>query len=111
MSFDPTVCPVSVRLHWAMTCLTADIELPSDEQIIAAGREILEASKDWKKGKAYQKNTVQTYSRSKDPGDSASWYCRVSEHDASEATFDEFWGKIGINHSENEKEYVRLSEE
>jgi len=81
-------------------------ELPSEEQVIAAAREVLEASKGWKKGKKYQKNTVQTYSRPKGPGDGAPWYCRVSEHTAAEATFDEFWNKIGINHSENEKEYM-----
>ncbi|KAI9446496.1 hypothetical protein H4582DRAFT_569251 [Lactarius indigo] len=59
-------------------------ELPSDEQVVTAGREVLEASKGWKKGKVYQKNTVRTYSRSKGPGDGASWYCRVSEHTAAE---------------------------
>jgi hypothetical protein len=78
--------------------------LPSEEQVIAAAREVLEASKGWKKGKAYQKNTVQTYSRPKGPGDGAPWYCRVSEHTTAEATFDEFWSKIGSDHSENEKE-------
>ncbi|KAH9043278.1 hypothetical protein EDB85DRAFT_1914411 [Lactarius pseudohatsudake] len=83
-------------------------ELPSDEQVVAAAREVLEASKGWKKGKAYQKNTVRTCSNPKGPGDGASWHCRVSEHTAAEATFDEFWSKIGINHSENEKEYVTL---
>jgi len=80
--------------------------LPSDEQVVAAGRDVLEATNSWKKGKRYQKNTVQIYSRPKGPGDGASWYCRVSEHTAAEATFDEFWSKIGSNHSENEKEYI-----
>jgi len=81
-------------------------ELPSDEQVLTAAREVLDASKGWKKGKAYQKNTVQTCSRPKGPGDGAPWYCRVSEHAAAEATFDEFWSKIGVNHAENEKEYM-----
>ncbi len=96
-----------------MTCLIANAELPSDEQVIAAAREVLEASTGWKKGKAYQKNTVRTYSRPKGPDDGAPWHCRVSEHAEAEATFDEFWSKIGTNHSENEKEYARpsLSEE
>jgi hypothetical protein len=89
-----------------MTFLTDCIELPSDEQAVAASREVLEATKGWKKGKSYQKNTVQTYSTPKGPGDGAGWYCRVSEHTPAEATFDEFWSKIGDNHSENEKEYV-----
>lgn len=80
-------------------------ELPSDEQVIAAAREVLEASKGWK-GKANQKNTVRTYCRPKGAGDGAPWHCRVSEHTAAEATFDEFWSKIGVDHSENEKEYI-----
>jgi hypothetical protein len=84
-----------------------NVELPSDEQVVAAGREVLEATDGWKKGKKYQKNTVQLYSRPKGPDDGAAWHCRVSEHTPAEATFDEFWGKIGSNHSENEKEYVR----
>ena len=87
------------------TCLTASTDLPSDEQVIVAAREVLEATKGWK-GKANQKNTVRTYSRPKGTGDGAPWHCRVSEHTAAEATFDEFWSKIGVNHSENEKEYV-----
>ncbi|KAI0301989.1 hypothetical protein BC826DRAFT_1089826 [Russula brevipes] len=81
-------------------------ELPSDEQAVAASREVLEATKGWKKGKSYQKHTVQTYSAPKGPGDGAGWHCRVSEHTPAEATFDEFWSKIGDNHSENEKEYI-----
>jgi hypothetical protein len=80
-------------------------ELPSDEQVIAAAREVLEASKGWK-GKANQKKTVRTYSAPKGAGDGAPWHCRVSEHTAAEATFDEFWSKIGVNHAENEKEYM-----
>lgn len=75
---------------------------------MAAGRVALEASNGWKKGKTYQKKTVQTYSRLKGPGDGAAWHCRVSEHTLSEATFNEFWSKLGHNHSENEKEYVRF---
>jgi hypothetical protein len=98
-NISPNVLPYDLIVH---------AELPSDEQVIAAAREVLEASKGWKKGKTYQKNTVRTYSRLKGPGDGAPWYCRVSEHTADEATFDEFWSKIGFNHAENEKEYVRL---
>jgi len=45
------------------------IDLQSDAQVIAVGRELLEATDDWKKGKVYQTNTVQTYFRPKDPGD------------------------------------------
>jgi hypothetical protein len=86
-----------------------NVELPSDEQVVTAGREVLEATNSWKKGKTYQKKTVQAYSRPKGPGDGGSWHCRVSEHTPAEATFDEFWSKIGSNHAENEKEYVTSS--
>ncbi|KAH9981332.1 hypothetical protein BGW80DRAFT_1471900 [Lactifluus volemus] len=65
-------------------------ELPSDQVALAAARELLESTKDWKKGKAYQ-NTVQTCSRPKSTGDGAGWHCRVSEHSPEEATFDELW--------------------
>jgi hypothetical protein len=82
-------------------------ELPSDEQVIVAAREVLEATKDWKKGKAYDKKTVQTYSSPKGPGDGAPWHCRVSEHAPAQIIFDELWSKLGSsNHSEYEKEYV-----
>src|SRR5579863_6008732 len=91
-----------------MTFPQMHIDLPSDEQVIAAGRELLEATDVWKKGKVYQKNTVQSYFRPKGPGDGASWHCRVSEHTPAEVTFNEFWNKIGKDHSENEKEYVRF---
>ena len=89
-----------------MTFPQMHIDLPSDEQVIAVGRELLEATNVWKKGKVYQKNTVQTYFRPKGAGDGASWHCRVSEHTPAEVTFDEFWNRIGKDHSENEKEYV-----
>jgi len=83
-------------------------ELPSDEQVIAASREVLEATKGWKKGKAYGKKTVQTYSSPKGPGDGAHWHCRVSEHAPAQITFDELWSKLGSsNHSEYEKEYIK----
>jgi hypothetical protein len=88
-------------------CLIDHVELPSDEQVIAASREVLEASEGWKKGKAYEKKTVQTYSGPKGPDDGAPWHCRVSEHAPTQITFDEFWSKLGSsNHSDYEKEYV-----
>ena len=56
----------------------------------------------WKQGKTYQHNKVKTFSRSKGPKDGAGWYCRVSEHTKEDATFDEFWSKLGENKAENE---------
>lgn len=38
--------------------------------------------------------------------DEAGWYCRRSEHTAEEATFDQFWSKLGENKAENEMQYV-----
>ncbi|KAH9997319.1 hypothetical protein BJV77DRAFT_80773 [Russula vinacea] len=81
-------------------------ELPLDEQVIAAAREVLETTKGWKKGKAYEKKTVQTYHSPKAPHDGAPWHCRVSEHAPAQVTFDELWSKLGSNHSEHEKEYI-----
>jgi hypothetical protein len=102
-----TVCSVG-RSTKNDNLLTIDYaELPSDEQVIAASREVLEATKGWKKGKAYEKKTVQTYSSLKGPGDGAHWHCRISEHAPTQITFDELWSKLGSsNHSEHEKEYV-----
>ncbi|KAI0062309.1 hypothetical protein BV25DRAFT_668991 [Artomyces pyxidatus] len=81
-------------------------DLPSDDAVLAASRELLASTESWKRGKAYQKNKVNTMSRPKGPGDGASWFARVSEHTAEDATFDEFWSKLGHNHSVNETEYI-----
>ncbi|EPQ58285.1 hypothetical protein GLOTRDRAFT_110116 [Gloeophyllum trabeum ATCC 11539] len=72
----------------------------------AAAREVLESTKTWKQGKSFHKNTVKTYSRPKGPNDSAAWYCRVSEHTTEDATFDEFWDKLGHDKAQNEKEFI-----
>ena len=84
-------------------------EIPAEDAIIKAGREVLDSTTAWKQGKTYQKNTVKTFSRSKGPKDGTAWYCRVSEHTKDEATFDEFWGKLGLNKAENEMQCVCLS--
>jgi hypothetical protein len=100
------VCAVLAKM---MACSIDHAELPSDEDVIATAREVLEASKGWKKGKAFEKKTVQTYSSPKGPGDGAAWHCRVSEHAPTPITFDDLWSKLGSsNHSEYEKECVRL---
>lgn len=70
--------------------------------MVAAAHAILEDSTKWKNGKRFHK-VVQTFGRPKGPTDGAAWHGRVSEHDASDATFDEFWSKLGVDHSENEK--------
>ncbi|CAL1705144.1 unnamed protein product [Somion occarium] len=81
-------------------------DIPSEESILAAGRAVLESIRGWKEGKSYNHHTVKTFSRSKGPNDGAAWHCRVSEHTSDDATFDEFWDKLGNNKAENEKEFI-----
>ncbi|KAI0320122.1 hypothetical protein OF83DRAFT_1053756, partial [Amylostereum chailletii] len=82
-------------------------ELPSDEDVVAAARKIMKATETWKRGKSYHHNTVRTFSKSKGLGDGAGWHARVSVHPPEDATFDEFWSKLGQNHAVNEKEYIK----
>lgn len=80
-------------------------EIPSEEALVQAAFDVLNSSSSWKAGKTFHK-VVRTYSKSKGPGDGAPWHARVSEHTAEDATFDEFWSKLGEDHAQNEKEYV-----
>lgn len=79
-------------------------EIPSEDAIITAGKEILAASDNWKQGKTYQKVVrTCTYSPSpKDRNGGTKWTCRVSEHTREDGTFDDFWGGLGTNKAENE---------
>ena len=79
-------------------------DLPTTEEVLAAGRRTLEESKTWKKGKEHVKG-VKTCS-TKVSGEPAGWYCRVSEHTPAECSFDEFWEKLGTNKGVNEIECV-----
>ncbi|KAH9948969.1 hypothetical protein B0H21DRAFT_730952 [Amylocystis lapponica] len=81
-------------------------DIPSEESIVALGNALLDSTTSWKQGKSFQKNTVKTLSRHKGPEDGAPWHCRVSEHTAQDATFDEFWSKLGVDKAENEKQYI-----
>jgi len=81
-------------------------EIPPEETIVSLGNAILDSTPSWKPGKSYQKNTVKTSSRPKGLGDGAPWHCRTSEHTAEDATFDEFWSKLGVNKAENEMQYI-----
>jgi hypothetical protein len=85
-------------------CQNNTPEIPPEETILALAREVLESTKSWKAGKTFAKGTVQTLSRPKRSGDGAAWHCRVSKHTKDDATFDEFWSKLGVNKAENEKE-------
>lgn len=79
-------------------------EIPPEDAIIAAGKEILASSSNWKSGKTFQKVVkTSTYSPSpKDGKGGAKWVCRFSEHTRDEGTFDEFWNGLGTNKAENE---------
>ncbi|TBU35710.1 hypothetical protein BD311DRAFT_11689 [Dichomitus squalens] len=81
-------------------------EIPSEDVIIKAGREVLDDTANWKHGKSFHKNTVKTLSRKKGPKDGAAWHARVSEHDKDEVTFEEFWDKLGKDKANNEMQYI-----
>ncbi|KAF9642868.1 hypothetical protein BDM02DRAFT_3124087 [Thelephora ganbajun] len=84
-------------------------EIPSEDAILAAGKEILAASDNWKPGKTFQKVIkTSTYSCPSPKGKSGGtkWACRVSEHTREEGTFDEFWSGVGTNKAENEIQFI-----
>ncbi|EEB90451.1 hypothetical protein MPER_11340 [Moniliophthora perniciosa FA553] len=81
-------------------------DIPPEEVIFAAADELIESTTSWKAGKTYHK-VVKTSSRPKQAGDGAPWHCRVSEHEPKDATFDQFWDKLGKNKAENEKQFIR----
>ncbi|PCH37857.1 hypothetical protein WOLCODRAFT_135882 [Wolfiporia cocos MD-104 SS10] len=92
--YELTITPVKIS------------EIPAEETIISLGQALLDSTPSWKPGKTFQKGTVKTYSRPKGANDGAPWHCRVSEHTPEDATFDEFWSKLGVNKAENEKQYI-----
>lgn len=83
-------------------------ELPPEDKLIAQAHAILETTDKWKQGKTFHK-VVKTYSRPKFKGEIANWYCRVSEHGPEDATFDEFWSKLGVDKGTNEVKSVMTS--
>ena len=104
---NPLNLQVCVSL-WSVVdqCPDYTSDIPPEETILALGREVLESTKSWKVGKTYAKGTVQTLSRAKRQGDGAPWHCRISKHTKVDATFDEFWSRLGVNKPEQEKECV-----
>lgn len=85
-----------------------DPALPSEETIISLGQALLDSTTSWKPAKIFQKGTVKTYSRHKGSQDGAPWHCRFSEHTPEDATFDEFWSKLGENKANNEMKCVSV---
>jgi len=79
-------------------------EIPSEDEIVVFGKEILAASDNWKQGKVYKKVVkTSTYSPNPKGGNvGTKWACRFSEHAREEGTFDDFWNRLGMNKAENE---------
>ena len=84
------------------------LDIPPEEKILEAARELINSSKSWKQNKAQYKGGVRVYSHGKGPNDGAPWFCRVSTHDKDDVTFDEFWKYLGNDKAENEKEYDKI---
>lgn len=76
-------------------------DIPSEDEILTLGKEILVASDNWKQGKTLKK-CIKTSTYSPNPKGGTKWACRVSEHTREEGTFDEFWNGLGVNKAENE---------
>ena len=90
--------------HIVDSLITFDVaEIPSEEVIIEEGKKLIETVTAWNAGKTFFDSVKTTY-RAKEPGDGAPWYCRISEHNPKEATFDAFWEKLSKNKAVNEKE-------
>ncbi|PFH51736.1 hypothetical protein AMATHDRAFT_141975 [Amanita thiersii Skay4041] len=79
-------------------------DIPPEESIISAGYDLMKSTSSWKLGKTYH-NVITCY-RPKQLGDSAPWHCRISEHTTDEATFDQFWDKLGRNKATNEQQFI-----
>lgn len=75
-------------------------EIPSEEVIIAAGRELIESTDTWKKGKTFA--GVKTLFHSGD------WHCRLSEHPPDQITFQQLWDKMAYDKASNEKEFTPI---
>lgn len=80
-------------------------DIPLEESIISEGRKLIDSMSSWNPGKTYHKK-VRVYHKPKHPGDVAPWCGRISEHTSNEATFDQFWDKLGQNKPINEQQYI-----
>ncbi|KAG6817788.1 hypothetical protein H0H87_003196 [Tephrocybe sp. NHM501043] len=79
--------------------------LPSEQTLITTATNLIESTSTWIQGKTFH-YTVKTCHRPKGPIDGAPWHCRISEHAPTEATFDQFWAKLGEDKAINEKEFI-----
>ncbi|KAM6500289.1 Protein of unknown function (DUF3074) domain containing protein [Amanita muscaria] len=83
--------------------------IPLEESIISEGRKLIDSMSSWNPGKTYHKK-VRVYHKPKQPGDVAPWCGRISEHTSNEATFDQFWDKLGRNKPINEQQSVQCEQ-
>lgn len=112
--YQLSIAPVKVTgefcRHCDSYCIHNELfdwpELPPEEVLINQGRALIDGTSKWTKGKTFHK-VVHTSARPKFKGEPSNWYCRVSEHAQEEASFDELWGKLGVNKGENEVKCVR----
>lgn len=82
-----------------------ETDLPGVDAILAAARKTIEAAPSWPTGKKYGQVQSHSLKAPKGPG----WHARISEHSSDEATFDQFWEGLGVNHAQNESEWVEPS--
>ncbi|KAF8881616.1 hypothetical protein BD779DRAFT_1445399, partial [Infundibulicybe gibba] len=81
------------------------VELPSAETLLQDGELVLESSLSWKQGRTF--NRVKTYyHKPAGPGRPNTWFCRVSEHQREEVSFEQLWEKLGKDKVLKEKEYI-----
>jgi len=77
--------------------------IPPSADVVAAAKAIFPDTVQWKAGKKYVDDLVQTYS-AKING--ATWFARTSFHGPEDGSFDEFWNGLGVDHATHEAEYV-----
>ncbi|KIM65328.1 hypothetical protein SCLCIDRAFT_542377 [Scleroderma citrinum Foug A] len=82
-------------------------DVPPEDAILALGGDLIGSTDTWRKGKSFAKGKVLTLHlpRNQAP-DKLPWHCRVSRHSKEDATFDEFWSKLGVNKPENERQFI-----
>ncbi|KAG8844947.1 hypothetical protein FRB96_002782 [Tulasnella sp. 330] len=102
---------MSYSLALANPATPENIPLASD--VISAASTLIKSdpATAWKKGKVFSISAngkvapVRTFSK-KVGVSGETWFMRVSEHDAQDGSFDEFWGGIGVDHAVHESQYI-----
>jgi hypothetical protein len=107
--FQLSIAPSKPSSEFSITAPTytstnRDADLPSEEDILTAGRQVLDSLPTWKAAKTYHNGTVRTLHSPKQAGQDAAWHARLSEHPASQVTFDDLWDKLGKDKPEHEQQ-------